>query len=488
VEVNPWGLQTEKRVKTVIKYSSFALTLTLALNVAAQSESKTRPLHPVLAIQDTETVAQHDARMAWWRQARFGMFIHWGVYAVQAGVWHGKPVSGLGEWIMYDAKIPVADYEKIAPQFYPTEFDAHAWVALAKAAGMKYIVITAKHHDGFAMFNSRVNKFNIVDATPFKRDPMKELAIEAKNQGIKFGFYYSQDQDWTAPGGAALTDDASHSGHWDKTQNGNFTDYLRSKAIPQLKELLANYQEVPAILWFDTPTADMTPQLASQIVTLLNQHPSLIWNNRLGGGYNGDTETPEQNVPAQGYPGRDWETCMTINDTWGYKSNDTHFKSAQTLIRTLVDVASKGGNLLLNVGPNAQGVIPVQETERLRTIGKWLDVNGESIYGTSPTPFAGEHGNFSATEKTIGENKPKWIPRWDWRATSRPGKIYVHLLTWPGSNFHLAEARIHVSTAYFLNDSKRTPLRFTQNADGLDLRLPRKALDSNDTVIVLKTD
>jgi alpha-L-fucosidase len=436
--------------------------------------------HPIGAIQDNETTAQRDARMAWWREARFGMFIHWGLYAVPAGVWQDKPVPGAGEWIMYTGKIPVADYEKLPAQFNPVQFDAHAWVALAKAAGMKYIVITSKHHDGFAMFGSKASGFNVVDATPFKRDPLRELATEANKQGIKLGFYYSQDQDWTAPGGAAW-----EGRHWDKAQDGSFADYLHNKAIPQLKELLANYQPSPAVVWFDTPTKEMIPQLAAEIVALTNQHPNLIWNNRLGGGYKGDTETPEQSVPPQGFPGQDWETCMTMNDTWGYKSTDMNFKSTQTLLRNLVDIASKGGNYLLNVGPDAQGVIPAAEAERLREIGKWLEVNGESVYATSATPFKDEHVVVSATEKDE-EGQPRRDPVWDWRATSKPGKVYVHLLAWPGKVFHLDGVKVQTKSAYLLADPKRTPLKLVQNGNKLDVQLPDKPLDPLDTVLVIE--
>ena len=469
-------------------------TLALALGFTAatalpavRAAEQAAAAHPVAAVQDTETKAQRDARMAWWRQARFGMFIHWGLYSVPAGVWNGQTDSDAGEWIMNQLSIPVADYQKLAPQFNPTQFNAHDWVALAKAAGMKYIVITAKHHDGFAMYGSKANPFNIVDATPFKRDPLKELAAEARKQGIKLGFYDSQDQDWTAPGGAALKtgDHQPPTFHWDKAQDGSFADYVHRKSLPQVKELLTNYQ--PAILWYDTPTSDMTPQLASEFVALTNQHPNLIWNNRLGGGYDGDTETPEQHIPAQGYPGRDWETCMTMNETWGYKSTDTNFKSTETLIRNLVDVASKGGNYLLNIGPEATGVIPPAEVERLKAIGHWLDVNGESIYDSSPTPFAGDHGSYSKSEKTVGEEKPKWIPAWDWRATARPGKIYLHLMQWPGTSFHLDGVKKSVAHAYFLADTKHKSLKFTQHGETLDLKLPSRALDPIDTVVVLET-
>src|ERR1035437_1919928 len=384
--------------------------------------------HPTPAIQDKESAAQRDARMAWWREARLGMFVHWGLYSIPAGTWDGKEVPGIGEWIMNTASIPVADYKALAPQFNPTGFSAHDIVALAKSAAMKYIVITAKHHDGFAMFDSKADPFNIVAATPFRRDPLRELAEECKKQGIKLGFYYSQDQDWTAPGGAALKtgnhDRPNH--HWDPAQDGDFTTYLHTKAIPQLKELLTNYGDSPSVIWFDTPTEEMTPALAGEIVALLNQHPNLIWNNRLGGGYKGDTETPEQFIPSQGYPGRDWEACMTMNDTWGYKSYDTNFKSTEMLLRNLIDISSKGGNYLLNIGPDSTGKVPLAEIERLHQVGKWLAVNGEAIYGTQPTLFGNEAGAFSAIEKDRRGN-PRFLPAWDWRSTTAPNKIYIEI-------------------------------------------------------------
>jgi len=445
--------------------------------------------HPVPAIQDTETPAQRDARMEWWREARFGMFIHWGLYSIPAGTWDGKQIPGIGEWIMNNASIPVADYTAFAKQFNPTGFSAHDIVALAKSAGMKYIVITSKHHDGFAMFDSKADPFNIVKATPFKRDPLKELAEEARKQGIKLGFYYSQDQDWTAPGGAAALrgqhDPVTH--HWDKAQDGDFAAYLHKKVIPQLKELLSNYGEFPAVIWFDTPTKDMTPELAGEIVALLNQHPNLIWNNRLGGEYKGDTETPEQFIPAQGYPGRDWEACMTINDTWGYKSYDADFKSTETLLHNLIDIASKGGNYLLNIGPDSHGIVPQPEADRLHEMGQWLKVNGEAIYGTKPTLFGDEAGALSETEKDKKGN-PKFIPAWNWRSTTSADKIYLEIFTWPTGAFHLEKVPRKVTNAYLLADSAHTPLKFTQDGGTLDIQLPAKPLDPIATVVVLETE
>ena len=431
------------------------------------------PGHPVPAIQDTETKEQRDARLAWWREARFGMFIHWGIYA------QAKP--GDGEWAMHDLKIPIARYKELATTFNPTKFDADAWVTLAKNAGMKYIVLTTKHHDGFAMFDSKVDSFNIVDATPFKRDPLKELAAACQRQGMKLGFYYSQDQDWTAPGGAA------YKGHWDEAQNGSFAEYLDKKAIPQIEELLNNYQPFPAILWFDYPTEDMTPELAAKIVKVLNHHPTLIWNDRLGGGYHGDNFSPEQHIPPQGYAGKDWETCMTIAAQWAWRPNDHAFKSTETLLHNLIDIASKGGNYLLNVGPDANGIIPQPEVDRLTEIGKWLAVNGEAIYGTGPTPFADAHGVYEPG-KLDAQGKPgkeTWVPTWDWRATTKPGKVFVHLFQWPSANFTLPGMKNKVTGAYLLAD-KSTPLRVAQNGENVTVTLPARAPDPIASVLVLE--
>ena len=445
-------------------------------------------IHPVAAVQDTETSAQRDARMTWWRRARFGMFIHWGLYSIPAGTWQGKQYSFIGEWIMNSASISVADYKALAPQFNPTDFNAHAIVSLAKSAGMKYIVITAKHHDGFAMFDSKADPFNIVVATPFHRDPIRELAEECRKQGLKLGFYYSQDQDWTAPGGAAYKtgDHDLPTHHWDKAQDGDFATYLHAKAIPQLKELLTNYGDFPVVIWFDTPTEEMTPALAGEIVTLLNQHPNLIWNNRLGGGYKGDTDTPEQYIPPQGYPGRDWEACMTMNDTWGYKSYDTNFKSTETLLRNLIDIASKGGNYLLNIGPDSKGNVPAAEVERLHEVGKWLAINGEAIYGTKPTLFGPEAGSFSTTEKD-GEGRPKFLPAWKWRSTTKADRIYVEIFSWPNGSFHVDKPQRVVTSAYLLADPKRHSLAVTKSASGIDIQLPPDQPDAIASVLVLET-
>lgn len=403
-----------------------------------------------------ETKGQHDTRMTWWREAKFGMFIHWGVYSVPAGFYHGEsvnttyylghPVPCAGEWIMCVGKIPMAEYQTYAKEFNPVEFDANAWVKLAKAAGQKYIVITAKHHDGFAMFDTQASPWGITHATPFGRDPLQELAAACKKEGIQLGFYYSQAQDWNN-GGSAMT------GKWDPAQRHDMDDYIDKIAVPQVKELLTHYGQFPAVIWWDTPV-DMNQARAQKLYDEVEQlRPGIIMNNRLGGGFNGDTETPEQSIPATGFPGRDWETCMTMNDTWGFKKDDQNWKSTETLIRNLADIASKGGNYLLNVGPDSKGNIPAESLKRLAEIGTWMKVNGEAIYGTGPTPFGAEAGAYSPTEKNK-KGQPVFKTEWKWRATTKQGHIYLIVFAWPSNGTFSVPAIVQkITGASLLADS-----------------------------------
>jgi alpha-L-fucosidase len=405
-----------------------------------------------------ETPEQKQERMKWWNEARFGMFIHWGIYSVPAGEWNGSTVRGLGEWIMNYSKIPVETYAQFASQFNPTKYNANEWVKLAKEAGMKYIIITTKHHDGFAMFKSDASKFNIVDATPFKRDVIKELAQACQKQGMKLGFYYSQAQDWHHPGGAAAR------GHWDKAQDGSMDEYIDKIAVPQLREILTKYGPV-SVLWFDTPE-NMNKERAEKFLPLLKLQPGIIYNNRLGGGYSGDLETPEQFIPATGYPGKNWESCMTMNGTWGFKTNDQNWKSSEMLIRNLIDIASKGGNYLLNVGPTSEGLIPDSSVVRLKRIGSWLKVNNEAIYGTSASPF----------------------PYLKWgRCTKKDNKLYLSVFDWPRNGRLHVPVSVPVKKAYLLTQPSNA-LK-TEIVDGrLEISVPANAPDKIASVVVVETD
>lgn len=413
-----------------------------------------------------------DERMDWWRDARFGMFIHWGVYAVPAGTYKGERINGGGEWIMNTAHIPVSEYEKFALQFNPIGFRADEWVRLAKNAGMKYIVITSKHHDGFCLWDSKVTDWDIMDATPFKRDILKELAVACKKQGVKLCFYHSI-MDWHHPDAQGL----SYPNYNDGT-NPNFSRYVESYLKPQLAELVTNYGPL-GVLWFDGEwIKDWTePQAKDLYAWLRSLQPSIIINNRVGKGrqgmeglskgddFAGDFGTPEQQVPPEGLPGVDWETCMTMNDTWGYKSFDENWKSAEELVRMLVDIASKGGNFLLNVGPTPEGLIPDASVERLEVMGKWMAANGESVHGT--------------TASVIG--RPDWG-----RCTVKGNKLYLHVFTWPqDGTLKVPLARGTVEKAYLLADKKRTSLPVAAGDGTMTVSLAPQAPDAIDSVVVL---
>jgi alpha-L-fucosidase len=293
----------------------------------------------------------------------------------------------------------------MAKAFNPVKYDPDAWVRMAKDAGMKYIVITSKHHDGFALFKSEASKWNVVDHTAYGKDLLKPLAEACRKYGLKLGFYYSQAQDWNNPGGSAarrptkegwanpdsVIIDAytkEHKGHWDPRQEmKTFEQYIDEVAVPQVREILTNYGDV-AVLWWDTPTG-MTDEAATKLQALLTLQPKIITNDRLKRpNFPGDHKTPEQRIPnLSELDGQDWETCMTMNGTWGYKSYDHNYKTPQKLIQNLMDITSKGGNFLLNVGPTAEGEFPVESIEILATIGEWMNKNGEAVYGTKASPW-----------------------------------------------------------------------------------------------------
>ena len=416
---------------------------------------------------DTETQREYEQRMAWWANDRFGMFIHWGIYSVPEGEWNGK--DNYAEWILNHAHIPVKTYEKFAGRFNPVNFNADEWVAAAKGAGMKYIVITSKHHDGFCMFDSAFTDYDIVDATPFKRDVLAELKKACDEQGITLCFYYSI-MDWHHP-------DYLPRRKWEKrpadgADYDRYVDYMRH----QLAELVCKYN--PPLIWFDgewepTWNHEYGQHLYNYLRTL---NPSLIINNRIDKGRSGmegmndrresagDFGTPEQQIPATGMPkGYYWETCMTMNRHWGWNKNDKDFKSAEDLVRKLVDINSKGGNFLLNIGPRPDGTFPPESLERLKRIGQWMKVNGESIYGTSASLF-----------------DPV-----DWgRTTTKGNTIYLHVFDWPpDGKIRLPGLMSLPADARLLATGAKIQAQATDT--GLDLTLPGQAPDAIDSVVKL---
>ncbi|MCU0451678.1 MAG: alpha-L-fucosidase [Bernardetiaceae bacterium] len=408
----------------------------------------------------TETAAQREQRMAWWKEARFGMFIHWGLYAVPAGEYNGQALKAgqIGEWIMETAKIPIPEYEKFAAQFNPQQFDARQWAKIAKGAGMKYLVITSKHHDGFCLWDSQVTNYDIMDAAPFKRDILKELADACQAEGIKLCFYHSI-LDWHQP------DAKSEKYPHQATASPNWATYREQYLKPQLAELIKRYN--PAVLWFDGEwIPEWTEPQGKELYNYLRGlKPDLIINNRVGKGRNGmqgmskeadaagDFGTPEQEILAERSE-LPWETCMTMNDTWGFRKDDHNWKTAQTLVHQLIDASAKGGNYLLNVGPTAQGLIPAPSVERLAEMGKWMSVNSEAIYGTQ-----------SLKNYREGEHL---------RYTRKGGHVYAHLLQWPGNTFTIKQISVKKGSKIYLLGSP-DPLKWQANADGsVAITLPEK--------------
>ena len=408
-----------------------------------------------------ETDEERDVRLQWWREGKFGMFVHWGVYSTTGGLYKGQKLPNSAEWMMCRGRIPIAEYEEYAGMFNPTEFDADEFVGLAKQAGMKYLVITAKHHDGFSMFGSKCNPYNVVEATPFGRDIMRELADACQKQGIRFGFYYSQAQDWHHPGGFG--------NNWDKTIERVSSDkYVMEKAVPEVKQLLTEYGPI-GIFWWDTPRK-MSKDSFDALHSLTDLQTDVITNDRLGEDYPGDYKTFERKIPNQGPVGKDWEVCMPISGSWGYKIGDDKFKSAETLIRNLIDISHKGGNYLLNVSPTGDGTLLPQAVERLEIIGKWMEVNGESIYGTTGSPFPSLPWG-RCTKKQVEDGTLLYLHVFDWPAD---GKLVV-----PG-------LKNQVQGAWLLNGKAK--LLTAAGDEGVSVTLPAEAPNDYASVVVVKVN
>ena len=403
----------------------------------------------------------HTANMRWWRKARFGMFIHWGLYSVPAGVWHGKRVQEPGEWIKNNAHIPNKPYNALAEKFDPVDFNANQWVKIAREGGMKYIVITSKHHDGFCMFHTKATNFNIVKATPWHKDPLAMLSAACRRQGIKFCTYYSI-MDWHSrdqlPFHASATHPTYSPTHFAPGRGPAYLHYMER----QIHELITQYHT--HLLWFDGQwmhgwNKTYSHELYNYIRSI---DPTIIINARIGSGY-GDYSTPEQQIPPQGLPGP-WETCMTINNTWGYVSWDHHWKSSTMLIHHLIQCVSGGGNFLLNVGPTGKGVIPKPEVQRLLAIGKWLKINGEAIYGSHRSPLKAALPFGYATQK--------------------PDRLFLEVIHWPKDHTLVVPMTNQIAKASLLANPYIT-LQTASGTGGQLVYLPRNAPDPVASVIVL---
>jgi len=439
-----------------------------------------------------ETAAQRDARMAWWREARFGMFVHWGLYSGLAGTWDGKPVATKGgmEWIQQRVKADTDTYaRKALPLFQPTPNFAREWARLAKEAGCRYLVFTTKHHDGFALHDSRVSDFDAGSA--LQRDLTREIVTAARAEGLRVGFYHSVI-DWHHDQYAyALSKQLPHPLKGQPYPNGErdhakYVEYLHA----QVRELVSHYGAVD-VLWWDYSSQDFQGDQAWRAFDLMKmvreKQPRIIMNNRLfripEAGFTGmgtasiapqlepkygDFITPEQHIPATGMPGVDWETCMTMNTTWGYSEHDQAWKSAETLIRNLVDIASKGGNYLLNIGPKGDGSVPMESVKALQAIGAWMKVNGEAIYATTASPFA----------------KLAWG-----RCTAKTGPgggvLYLHVFDWPADGrLTLPGLRSQPGRARLLAGGGAVSAKAEGN--NVVLALPARAPDPIASVIALE--
>ena len=428
-----------------------------------------------------------EEKMAWWQDARFGMFVHWGPYCLYGGVYNGhNQRRGGAEWIMNRCKIPVREYRATASRFNPKEFNADSLVAMAKDAGMKYIVFTTKHHDGFAMFKSDASDFNIVDYTDYGRDIVDDLVKACRRQGMKIGFYYSQSQDWCNPGGAAGRKamwegwenrdsveinnyTKEHNGSWDYLQTTkSFDRYFHDVALPQIKELLSRYGDELGVIFFDTPMA-ITKEQATEVMDLLKDYPQVIVNDRLRRpDFPGDYKTPEGRIPKkEDVDGIYWETCMNIGSSWGYKSWENAWKPGKTILRNLLTIASMGGNYLLNVGPDPQGNVPAEARECLKDVGEWLGKNGEAVYGTRRSNIVEDWG--VCTLKDEGRGCAAYLCVFD---VPESGRIQV-------------DVGMPVKKATLLKDGSK--VEFSTKGGVTDIRLP-KDMSADPIATVVKLD
>lgn len=401
-----------------------------------------------------------DDRMQWFRQARYGLFIHWGLYAILAGAYEGRRTDHIAEWIMNDLDISAADYEKLAARFNPDLFDADAIVRRAKEWGMRYVTFTSKHHEGFAMYESQCSPYNVAVASPCGRDIVGELAAACRKYGLTFCLYYSQAQDWHDPNGYR----AHHS-------NGgkDFEKYLEEKCIPQLKEILLNYGDI-GYIWFDTPL-EMTREQSERLVALVRGvQPRCLISGRIGHALGDFLTTGDNFIPALPID-HDWEVPATLNDTWGFSRFDHNWKKPEDIIRLMVKIAGRGGNYLINIGPDARGAVPEESVAVLDTVGAFLKGNGDAIYGTSAIP-------------------PYVYDIEGCYFTAKPHKLFIHLLR-PAKSLELLNIANTPKRAYLLETGEPVEMLDRMTCEGdhsWKFIYPERHTHRIDTVICVETE
>jgi alpha-L-fucosidase len=396
-------------------------------------------------------------------ESNFGMFIHWGLFSHLGGKWDGKTYYGIGEWIMSPrvAGIPPEEYKKIAGEFNPTKFDARAIAQLAKDAGMKYIIITSKHHEGFAMFDSKADEFNIVDATPFGRDPMKELSDACHDLGLGFGFYYSHNQDWTAPGGSN-----GPKTNADGTP-ATFDDYFYRKCKPQVKEICSNYGKIDFI-WFDTP-GEMEKKYIIELADLVRKlQPEAMLCSRIGYGLgdyvtHGDMEVPSRNLDGL------WESCDTNNDSWSYAWYDNNFKEPKEILHRLISTVGRGGTYLFNVGPDGTGKVPDIGVKFLLEAGAWIKKYPQVIYNAGSSP---------------------WRHALSWGdVTTKGNSLFLSVFDWPqDGKLYLPGMKSNIVSASLLNGNSFESITYQHQNDWIVFNVPCKPADSPVSVIEVKLE
>ncbi len=450
----------------------------------------------VLGMQ--KTFAQDAATkksLDWWQDAKFGMFIHWGLYSVAAGDWKGKPSRGNEHFMLYE-KVPLKEYAKIADDFNPVDFNANQWVKRAKEAGMKYIVFTSKHHDGYAMYDSKASDYNIVKTTKFARDPIKELAEACKKYGLKLGIYYSLGRDWEDPDvPTTWPTKGGRSNTWDyPNEDGKvFSKYFERKVKPQVRELLSQYGPI-AIMWFDTPENIITKAESAELRAMIKSiQPECIINNRIGNN-EGDYNVFEQAISSTKST-QPWESAITMSGKWSYNRHDNAWKSPELMIRQLVEIVSKGGNLLLNISPTGTGAFLPKTTERLDAIGEWMETNSKAIYGTHPwkinseevpvTKIVNAAGKNNLGGETDNDNTSKEIAPAIYY-TAKDNNIFLFACSWKDAMVNaksLVGSKTAIKKVEFMGDDDK--VKWSQDEEGLHIDMPKK-LKSEVPIYVFK--